>query len=73
MVGNNTPIFFIRDTIKFPDFIHSQKRKYVPSLASLPLSSVLFPSKDVSPRRVDWHLCLAFFCPLSHCVHPAEG
>ncbi len=23
--GNNTPIFFIRDGIKFPDFIHSQK------------------------------------------------
>ena len=26
MVGNNTPVFFIRDAIKFPDFIHSQKR-----------------------------------------------
>jgi catalase len=26
MVGNNTPVFFIRDTIKFPDFIHTQKR-----------------------------------------------
>lgn len=26
LVGNNTPIFFIRDAIKFPDFIHSQKR-----------------------------------------------
>ena len=26
MVGNNTPIFFIKDPIKFPDFIHSQKR-----------------------------------------------
>jgi catalase len=26
MVGNNTPIFFVRDAIKFPDFIHSQKR-----------------------------------------------
>lgn len=26
MVGNNTPIFFIRDAIKFPDFIHTQKR-----------------------------------------------
>ena len=26
MVGNNTPVFFIRDPIKFPDFIHSQKR-----------------------------------------------
>lgn len=26
MVGNNTPVFFIRDAYKFPDFIHSQKR-----------------------------------------------
>ena len=25
-VGNNTPVFFIRDPIKFPDFIHTQKR-----------------------------------------------
>lgn len=24
-VGNNTPVFFIRDAIKFPDFIHTQK------------------------------------------------
>ncbi|MFY9913845.1 MAG: catalase [Nocardioidaceae bacterium] len=26
LVGNNTPIFFIRDTMKFPHFIRSQKR-----------------------------------------------
>jgi catalase len=26
MVGNNTPIFFVRDPSKFQDFIHSQKR-----------------------------------------------
>ncbi|WP_296105806.1 catalase [uncultured Corynebacterium sp.] len=26
LVGNNTPIFFFRDGIKFPDFIRSQKR-----------------------------------------------
>lgn len=26
MVGNNTPIFFIRDPILFPSFIHTQKR-----------------------------------------------
>jgi len=25
LVGNNTPIFFIRDPLKFPDFIHTQK------------------------------------------------
>jgi len=26
MVGNNTPVFFLRDPLKFPDFIHTQKR-----------------------------------------------
>jgi catalase len=26
LVGNNTPVFFIRDASKFSDFIHSQKR-----------------------------------------------
>src|ERR1035441_7495395 len=26
MVGNNTPVFFIRDPLKFDDFIHTQKR-----------------------------------------------
>lgn len=26
LVGNNTPIFFIRDPILFPSFLHSQKR-----------------------------------------------
>jgi catalase len=26
LVGNNTPVFFIRDPLKFSDFIHTQKR-----------------------------------------------
>jgi catalase len=26
LVGNNTPVFFIKDPKKFPDFIHTQKR-----------------------------------------------
>lgn len=26
LVGNNTPVFFIKDAKKFPDFIHTQKR-----------------------------------------------
>ena len=26
LVGNNTPVFFIRDPVKFPDFIRTQKR-----------------------------------------------
>ena len=31
LVGNNTPVFFIRDPQKFSDFIHSQKRRATPT------------------------------------------
>ena len=34
LVGNNTPIFFIRDPLKFPDFIHTQKRHPLTHLKS---------------------------------------
>ena len=27
LVGNNTPVFFVRDPMKFPHFIRSQKRR----------------------------------------------
>ena len=32
IVGNNTPVFFLRDGIKFPDFVHSQKKHPVTNL-----------------------------------------
>jgi len=32
LVGNNTPIFFIRDPMLFPSFIHTQKRNPVTNL-----------------------------------------
>lgn len=32
LVGNNTPVFFVRDPLKFPDFIHTQKRDPVTNL-----------------------------------------
>jgi catalase len=34
MVGNNTPVFFVRDPSKFQDFIHSQKRLAATGLRS---------------------------------------
>jgi catalase len=34
VVGNNTPVFFIRDPLKFPDFIRTQKRHPVTNLRS---------------------------------------
>ena len=33
LAGNNTPIFFVRDAYKFPDFIHTQKRHPKPICA----------------------------------------
>jgi catalase len=35
LVGNNTPVFFVRDAYKFPDFIHTQKRHPRTHLRSL--------------------------------------
>lgn len=34
MVGNNTPIFFVRDAYKFPDFIRTQKRHPMTNMRS---------------------------------------
>jgi len=28
IVGNNTPVFFLRDPLKFPDFIHTSARRW---------------------------------------------
>jgi catalase len=39
LVGNNTPVFFIRDPSKFSDFIHSQKR---------------LPDKGVRDNSMQW-------------------
>lgn len=37
LVGNNTPIFFIRDPFLFPNFIHTQKRNPVSHINSIRL------------------------------------
>ncbi|MES2207835.1 MAG: catalase [Pseudomonadota bacterium] len=34
LAGNNTPMFFIKDPIKFPDFVHTQKRCPMTNLKS---------------------------------------
>lgn len=34
LVGNNTPVFFVKDPKKFPDFIHTQKRDPYTNLKS---------------------------------------
>src|SRR5437773_6009194 len=39
MTGNNTPVFFVRDPLKFGDFIHTQKRD---------------PQTNLKPPRMMW-------------------
>jgi catalase len=49
MVGNNTPIFFVRDALKFGDFIHSQKR--VPG-TNLRSPTVMWDFWSLSPESL---------------------
>ena len=49
MVGNNTPVFFIRDTIKFPDFIHTQKRHPV---SNLPDADMFWDFLSLTPESI---------------------
>jgi catalase len=49
MVGNNTPVFFIRDTIKFPDFIHTQKRH---PRTNLPDADMFWDFLSLTPESV---------------------
>ena len=49
MVGNNTPTFFIRDPLKFSDFIHTQKR--VPQ-TNLKSSTMMWDFWSLSPESL---------------------
>jgi len=46
LVGNNTPVFFVRDPLKFPDFIHTQKRHPKTNLRS---STAMWDFWSLSP------------------------
>ena len=49
MVGNNTPIFFVRDAIKFGDFIHTQKREPGSNLKS---ATMMWDFWSLSPESL---------------------
>ena len=49
LVGNNTPVFFIRDPLKFPDFIHTQKRQPV---TNLPDPDMFWDFLSLTPESV---------------------
>ena len=59
LVGNNLPIFFIRDAIKFPDFIHSQKPDPVTNEANVPQRA--FDFWAASPEAM--HMLMWLFSP----------
>jgi catalase len=49
MTGNNTPVFFVRDPLKFGDFIHSQKRVPATNLRS---PTVMWDFWSLSPESL---------------------
>ncbi|MBW1696816.1 MAG: catalase [Deltaproteobacteria bacterium] len=48
-VGNNTPVFFIRDPLKFPDFIHTQKRN---PATNLPDPNMVWDFLSLTPESI---------------------
>jgi catalase len=49
LVGNNTPVFFIRDPLKFGDFIHTQKRDPQTNLKS---ATMMWDYWSLSPEAL---------------------
>jgi catalase len=49
MTGNNTPVFFIRDPLKFPDFIHTQKRN---PQTNLPDADMFWDFLSLTPESI---------------------
>ncbi len=49
MVGNNTPVFFVRDPYKFGDFIHTQKRDPQTNMRS---STAMWDFWSLSPESL---------------------
>ncbi|MFI6880312.1 catalase [Streptomyces sp. NPDC050400] len=54
MVGNNTPVFFVRDPIKFQDFIRSQKRTIDSGLRDHDMQWDFWTLSPESAHQVTW-------------------
>jgi catalase len=54
LVGNNTPVFFIRDPLKFPDFIRSQKRRADNHLRDHNMQWDFWTLRPESAHQVTW-------------------
>jgi catalase len=56
LVGNNTPVFFIRDPLKFADFIHTQKRN---PATNLPDPDMFWDFLSLTPESIH-HVTILF-------------
>ncbi len=54
MVGNNTPVFFVRDPLKFQHFIHSQKRRADNGLRDHDMQWDFWSLSPESAHQVAW-------------------
>ncbi|MEN8708063.1 catalase [Nocardioides marinisabuli] len=54
LVGNNTPVFFVRDTMKFPHFIRSQKRRGANGLRDNDMQWDFWTLNPESAHQVTW-------------------
>ncbi|CAN5628410.1 catalase [soil metagenome] len=54
LVGNNTPVFFIRDAMKFPHFIRSQKRRGGSGLRDNDMQWDFWTLNTESAHQVAW-------------------
>jgi catalase len=54
MVGNNTPVFFIRDPLKFQNFIRSQKRLAASNLRDADMQWDFWTLSPESAHQVTW-------------------
>jgi catalase len=54
IVGNNTPVFFIRDPIKFQNFIRSQKRLVASNLRDADMQWDFWTLSPESAHQVTW-------------------
>ncbi|GAA2242867.1 catalase [Streptomyces ruber] len=54
LVGNNTPVFFVRDPMKFQDFIRSQKRHPVTGLRNNDMQWDFWTLSPESAHQVTW-------------------
>src|SRR5680860_367474 len=54
MVGNNTPIFFLKDPMKFQDFIRSQKRRADTNLRDHDMQWDFWTLSPESAHQVTW-------------------